>query len=214
MTRLSIAIEHGLPDFTLAVEIERDARILAVTGTSGSGKTTLLDVVAGLARPGRGRVCVGGALFLDTARGIDHPVHRRGIGYVFQDGRLFPHMTVGQNLRYGRWFARAVPAPDHDREIVDLLGIAPLLARRIGGLSGGERQRVAIGRALLSRPRLLLMDEPFAALDDARRRDLMPLVESIRDRTGIPIIYVSHNAGEVERLADAVVLLREGRVVG
>ena len=213
MTLLSIAIEHWLPDFTLAVEIEREARILAVTGVSGSGKTTLLNVVAGLVRPGRGRVRVGEALFLDTARGIDRPVHRRGIGYVFQDGRLFPHLTVGQNLRYGRWFARAEPAPAQDHAIVDLLGIAPLLGRRIGGLSGGERQRVAIGRALLARPRLLLMDEPFAALDQARRHDLLPLVEAIRDRTGVPIIYVSHNPGEIERLADVVVMLRAGRIV-
>lgn len=211
VTRLAIVAELRLPSFTLSVDIDTEARVLALTGSSGAGKSTLLHMVAGLVRPDRGRISVGDTVFLDTDRGLVRPVHRRGIGYVFQDGRLFPHLTVAQNLRYGRWFAGSRPAPIGEPELVALLGIEPLLGRRTGHLSGGERQRVALGRALLAGPRLLLMDEPLAAVDEARRQDLLSLIEQIRDRTDVPIFYVSHNQAEISRLADAVLTVAGGQ---
>jgi molybdate transport system ATP-binding protein len=153
-------------------------------------------------------------VLLDTAQGVRLPPHRRRLGYIFQEGRLFPHLNVRQNLAYGAWFApKDAPREDMGR-VVDLLGIADLLDRRPGALSGGEKQRVAIGRALLSAPRLILADEPLAALDDARKAEILPYFERLRDEVNVPILYVSHSASEVARLATTVVALEEGRVIG
>jgi len=187
--------------------------VIALFGPSGCGKTTTVHAISGLLRPDAGIVRIGDATLFDSMRGIDVPAERRRIGYVFQDARLFPHLDVLKNLRYGANRAREEgPRIDFD-EIVDLLGLGPLLARRPRRLSGGERQRVALGRALLCRPRLLLLDEPLASLDVARRAELLPYLERLRDRLSVPMIYVSHQFEEVLRLATHVVLLEAGRVV-
>ncbi len=209
---LTVEIDHRRGDFTLAVSFTAPGGVTALFGRSGAGKTTLVDAIGGLLRPARGRIALGSRVLLDTERGIFVPRHRRRIGTVFQEGRLFPHLSVRQNLLFGRWFApRAEEGASLDA-VVDLLGIAPLLGRRPAGLSGGEKQRVAIGRALLAKPRLLLMDEPLSALDDARKAEILPYVERLRDEAGVPIVYVSHSIAEVARLADTLVVLDAGRV--
>ncbi|CAO4145943.1 Maltose/maltodextrin import ATP-binding protein MalK [Methylorubrum aminovorans] len=197
--------------FALDVAFSAGAGLTALFGRSGSGKTTVIDLIAGLAQPQRGRIVANGTVLLDTARGIRVPVHRRRVGCVFQEARLMPHLSVRQNLRFGRLFSRGTGGPSLEA-VADLLGIAPLLERRPAGLSGGERQRVAIGRALLARPRLLLMDEPLSALDEARKREILPYIERLRDEAGLPIVYVSHAVAEVARLASTVVVLEAGRV--
>ncbi|MEH3116401.1 MAG: molybdenum ABC transporter ATP-binding protein [Methylorubrum populi] len=197
--------------FALEVAFTAGAGLTALFGRSGSGKTTVIDLIAGLARPQRGRIAVDGTVLLDTERGLRVPVHRRRIGCVFQEARLMPHLSVRQNLRFGRFFSGGTGGPGLDA-VADLLGIAPLLEQRPAGLSGGERQRVAIGRALLARPRLLLMDEPLSALDEARKREILPYIERLRDEAGLPIVYVSHSVAEVARLASTVVVLEGGRV--
>ncbi len=199
--------------FSLEVAFTAGAGLTALFGRSGSGKTTVIDLIAGLAQPQRGRIVVDGTVLLDTDRGVRVPVHRRRIGCVFQEARLLPHLSVRQNLRFGRLFSRGQGGPSLEA-VAELLGIAALLERRPAGLSGGERQRVAIGRALLARPRLLLMDEPLSALDEARKREILPYIERLRDEAGLPIVYVSHSVAEVARLASTVVVLEGGRVVG
>jgi molybdate transport system ATP-binding protein len=188
--------------------------LVALFGRSGCGKSTTVNLIAGLLRPDVGVVRVDEDTLFDSARGIDVAAERRRIGYVFQDARLFPHLTVLGNLRYGE---KRIPSqaarPIAFDEVVDLLGLATLLPHRPHRLSGGERQRVAIGRALLSQPRLLLLDEPLAALDLARREELLPYLERLRDRLSMPIVYVSHQFDEVLRLATHVVLLDAGSVV-
>lgn len=209
---LSVQLAHRFPGFTLDAAFAAPEGVTALFGHSGSGKTTVANAVAGLLRPDRGRIVLGGDVLLDTEQGTDLPAHRRRIGYVFQDARLFPHLTVRQNLTFGRWFAHSgAPGAEMGR-ITDLLGIGPLLGRRPAGLSGGERQRVALGRAILSNPRLLLMDEPLAALDDARKAEILPYLERLRDEVRLPILYVSHSMAEVARLATTVVLMEAGRV--
>jgi len=212
---LEVEIDHVQGRFRLKASIRVAGGLTALFGRSGSGKTTLINAVAGLVRPRRGRIVADGAVLLDTQSGVFVPAHRRRIGYVFQEGRLFPHLTVRQNLLFGRWFAgRSGGSRDVDLDaVVALLGLEPLLARRPGGLSGGEKQRVAIGRALLAHPRLLLMDEPLAALDAARKAEILPYLERLRDETGVPIVYVSHALAEVARLATTVVVLEQGQVV-
>jgi molybdate transport system ATP-binding protein len=209
---LVVALRHRFGGFDLDVSFEAPAGVTALFGRSGAGKTTVVNAVAGLLSPDEGHIAVNGETLLDTARGIDLPAHRRRIGYVFQDGRLFPHLTVRRNLLYGHWFAAEKPPAARFSQITGLLGIDHLLERRTGALSGGEKQRVAIGRAILANPRLLLMDEPLAALDAARKSDILPYIERLRDETGLPILYVSHAVGEIARLADTVVVLDEGRV--
>lgn len=210
---LEVDVEHRLGAFHLNASFRSDGRLTALFGPSGSGKTTLVNAIAGLVRPERGRIVAGGALLLDTGAGISVPRHRRRIGYVFQEGRLFPHLTVRRNLLFGRWFGVRQGGEAGDFEaVVALLGIGHLLERRPGGLSGGEKQRVAIGRALLARPRLLLMDEPLASLDEARKAEILPYIERLRDGAFVPIVYVSHAVCEVARLATTVVVLEEGRV--
>ena len=187
--------------------------VTALFGRSGSGKSSLVDIVAGLIRPQRGKVVVDGQALVDTERGVFVPKHRRRIGYVFQDSRLFPHLSVRQNLLYGRWFARSGDGASGDfKSVVELLGIGHLLERQPDSLSGGEKQRVAIGRALLAHPRLLRMDEPLASLEEQRRAEILPYIERLRDGAGVPILYVSHSVAEVARLATTVVILTEGRV--
>ncbi len=210
---LSVAIKHAFVGLTLDVAFDAPSGVTALFGRSGSGKSTVINAVAGLLHPDQGRVTVDDLVLLDTATRRTLPVHRRRLGYVFQEGRLFPHLNVRQNLLFGRWFA---PSGDDgvalDR-VVEMLGIGPLLKRRPGALSGGEKQRVAIGRALLARPRLLLMDEPLAALDDARKAEILPYLERLRDQTEVPILYVSHSVAEVARLATTLVVLEGGRVL-
>lgn len=208
---LQITLQHRFEGFALDVAFNAAAGVTALFGRSGSGKTTVINAVAGLLRPDRGRISANGVVLVDTDARVFLPPHRRRVGYVFQDARLFPHLTVQQNLLYGRWFAPRGSGVSLDR-IVDLLGIAPLLTRRPAALSGGEKQRVAIGRAILSNPRILLLDEPLAALDDARKAEILPYLERMRDELDLPILYVSHAIAEVARLANTVVMLEAGRV--
>ena len=209
---LSVRLRHTLPGFALDVAFDAPAGITVLFGRSGSGKTTIVNAVAGLVTPREGRIAVDDEVLLDTSVGIRLPPHRRRLGYVFQEGRLFPHLTVRQNLLYGRSFAPSrAPAAEIDR-VVEMLGIGHLLPRRPATLSGGEKQRVAIGRALLASPSLILADEPLAALDDARKSEILPYFERLRDEGSVPILYVSHSAAEVARLATTVVALESGRI--
>ena len=209
---LAVAVRRRLGSFTLDVAFESAGRLTALFGPSGSGKTSLVNLIGGLGRPDAGRIAIDGKPLVDTEARVFVPMHRRRVGYVFQDARLFPHLTVRQNLRYGRFFTPAAERyADFDR-VVDLLGIGRLLDRRPDRLSGGEKQRVAIGRALIASPRLMLMDEPLASLDEARKAEILPYVERLRDEGGIPIVYVSHAIGEVARLATDIVVLAAGRV--
>ena len=209
---LSVDVEKRLGDFAIAAKFEAVDGVTALFGPSGSGKTSIVNMVAGLVTPDRGRIMCNGTLLFDSA-GVNVSPHRRGIGYVFQDGRLFPHMTVAQNLDYGRRRHRLPADPTASARIVDLLDIQRLLDRRPGKLSGGERQRVAIGRALLMRPQLLLLDEPLASLDAARKREIFPYLLRLRDEA-VPMIYVSHHAAEVKRIATTIVRIEAGRVAG
>jgi molybdate transport system ATP-binding protein len=209
---LTFESKHTLGKFVLDAAFTSDRGVTALFGRSGSGKTSIIRIIAGLSRPGQGRIVFDGDVLVDTKKGIFVPKHKRRFGYVFQEGRLFPHLTVQQNLNYGRWFTPKSRRSDDLSKIVDLLGIGAILDRRPGKLSGGEKQRVAIGRALLSSPRMLLMDEPLAALDDTRKIEIFPYLESLRDEMNIPIIYVSHSASEVARLADRVIVMSEGKV--
>jgi molybdate transport system ATP-binding protein len=210
---LEVTLRHSLGGFTLDAAFRAPPGVTVLFGRSGSGKTTIVNAVAGLLMPDGGRIVSEDRTLLDTARGIRLSPHRRRLGYIFQEGRLFPHLSVRQNLAYGAWFAPGgAPREDMGR-VVDLLGIGPLLDRRPGALSGGEKQRVAIGRALLSAPRLILADEPLAALDEARKAEILPYFERLRDEVRIPILYVSHSASEVARLATTVVAIEAGRVV-
>jgi molybdate transport system ATP-binding protein len=198
--------------FRLAASFESNGRVTALFGRSGAGKSTLVNSIAGLLKPDRGRIEIDGETLFDSATRTNVPAHKRRVGYVFQEGRLFPHLSVKANLLYGRRFTPARSRWGSLDEIVELLGIEALLGRRPASLSGGEKQRVAIGRALLSSPRLLLMDEPLAALDQERKSEILPFIERLRDRMLIPIVYVSHAIDEVSRLADTVVFVENGRV--
>lgn len=201
MLKLDVHLRRGR--FERRVRIEDVARVVTLAGPSGAGKTTVLNAIAGLVRPVSGRIEVDGRVLFDGARGIDLPPHRRRVGYVFQDARLFPHLDVRRNLLYGRHAAGSAGPRFELEAVVALLGIGALLARRTANLSGGEAQRVAIGRALLSQPAILLFDEPLSALDQARREELIPWLQRVRDEVRLPMLYVSHRADEVERLAEA-----------
>lgn len=209
---LSVDIRHALPGFTLDARFEAPPGLTVLFGRSGSGKTTVINAVAGLLQPEAGRIAVDNRVLFDSASRTCLPPQRRRLGYIFQEGRLFPHLSVGQNLGYGRWFApRSAPGESLDH-VVEMLGIGHLLARRPGQLSGGEKARVAIGRALLAAPRLILADEPLTALDEPRKAEILPYFERLRDEVKVPILYVSHSAAEVARLATTVVVLEDGRV--
>lgn len=209
---VSVALNHRLADFTLDVAFEAPSGVTVLFGPSGSGKSTVLNAVAGLLRPDAGKVAVGGTVLTDTAQRLFVPPHRRRLGVIFQDGRLFPHLSVQQNLRYGRWFSPAHTRRTPESAVVEMLGIGALLDRAPATLSGGERQRVAIGRALLADPRLILADEPLSALDDDRKGEILPYLERLRDEWGVPMLYVSHSPAEVARIATTVVMLDAGRI--
>ncbi|HLZ78135.1 MAG TPA: ATP-binding cassette domain-containing protein [Sphingomonas sp.] len=202
-----IDVARRLGDATIATRFSVGGGLTALTGPSGAGKSSVLAMMAGLLRPDRGHVCVGGVTLFDKAAGIDLPPDRRRIGMVFQDARLFPHRRVRANLLYGHRLAAPADRWIGLDEVAALLGIGHLLDRWPRSLSGGEAQRVALGRALLSGPRSLLMDEPLSSLDMARRAEIMTLIERVRDELGIPILYVTHDIAEAERLATRRVTL-------
>ncbi len=210
---LEVTVAKRLGAFKIDAEFSCATNgIVALFGRSGAGKTSLVNMLAGLSRPDSGRIEIEGVTVFDSSRGIDLPPERRRIGYVFQESRLFPHMAVRGNLTYG--LRRAPPAERRIQldQIVELLGLGALLGRRPHDLSGGEKQRVALGRALLANPRLLLMDEPLAGIDQARKDEVLRFIERLRDELTIPIVYVSHAMPEIVRLADTMVLMSEGRV--
>lgn len=210
---LDIVAERRLGEFRIDVRLGLPSQgVSALFGRSGSGKTSLVNMLAGLMRPDRGRIVLDDTVLFDSDSGADVPPDRRRLGYVFQEGRLFPHLSVRNNLLYGHRRAPALDRTTTATEIIDLLGIGHLLNRRPASLSGGEKQRIAIGRALLAHPRLLLMDEPLASLDAARKEEILPFIERLRDHLRLPIVYVTHDLGEIIRLADTVALLADGRV--
>jgi molybdate transport system ATP-binding protein len=209
---LGVHVKKRLGDFSIDAHFETAGGVTALYGPSGTGKTTLVNMIAGLIAPDCGQIRLDDLLLFDSSERIDVPAHRRRIGYVFQEGRLFPHLTVAANLDYGRRMSALPRDPAEAARVVSLLDIGHLLERRPGKLSGGERQRVAVGRALLMRPRLLLLDEPLASLDAARKSEILPYLERLRDEAGVPMVYVSHQAGELRRIATTVVRLDAGQV--
>ena len=212
MTAFAFRARTRLGDFRLDAGFESKARVTALYGPSGSGKSTILRMIAGLMRPDWGRIVLNGEVVFDSAERINLPPYRRRVGFVFQDGLLFPHMSVRQNLLYGPWARRMGRPPAFDRT-VDILDLPKLLDRAPRTLSGGERQRVAIGRALLSDPAVLLMDEPVTAIDQERRAEILPYLETLTREATTPLLYVSHAMAEIERLTGDVIFMRDGRVV-
>ncbi|MGL4262475.1 MAG: molybdenum ABC transporter ATP-binding protein [Afipia sp.] len=210
---LLVDIEKQLGDFRLETSFTSDGLVTGLFGNSGAGKTSIINMIAGLVTPDRGRISLNGETLDDTASHLHIPPHRRRIGYVFQDARLFPHLSVRQNLDYGRRMNRLDPDAGAEKHTVDLLDIGDLLARRPAQLSGGEKQRVALGRALLAKPKLLLLDEPLGALDEERKAEILPYFIRLRDEASVPMVFVSHDAGEMRRLATNVVILKRGKVV-
>lgn len=211
MIEFSCRLER--PRFLLDAEFSAPGGCVALFGASGSGKTTVSKLIAGIERPDRGRIVVGNRVLVDTASSIRVPVHKRRVGFVFQDGQLLPHLSVLQNLRYGAFFAPEGTGSVSFDFVIDLLGIRQLLSARPATLSGGERQRVAIGRALLAAPSILIMDEPLASLDVQRKAEILPFIERLRDELALPIVYVSHAIEEVARLATHVVRMGGGKVL-
>lgn len=209
-----IAIKHLQGAFRLEAAFRFDAPgVTALFGHSGAGKSSIIHAIAGLVRPDEGRITVDGETLLDTAKDIFVPAHQRRMGVMFQDARLFPHMNVEANLLFGARRAKEKVGKSETDGVVTLLGLEKLLERKPRTLSGGERSRVALGRALLMRPRALLLDEPLAALDAARKNEILPYLERVRDEAKIPILYVSHSMDEVARLADRVIVLHDGKVM-
>jgi molybdate transport system ATP-binding protein len=210
---LTVEVEKTLGEFSIKARFASEGGATALYGASGAGKTSLVNMIAGLLRPDRGRIVLDGEVLFDDAARTEAPAWQRRIGYVFQEGRLFPHLSVKRNLDYGRWMGGHAADPAAFGHVVDLLDIGHLLDRRPGKLSGGERQRVAVGRTLLMRPRLLLLDEPLASLDAKRKAEILPYLQRLRDEAKVPMIYVSHDAAEVKRIATRVVRLDGGRVI-
>lgn len=209
---LEVAARRRLGDFHVHVRFASPPGITVLFGHSGAGKTSIINMISGLLKPESGRIVVGGRVLFDDEQGINLPPRQRRIGYIFQEDRLFPHLTIRHNLLYGRRFRPPAARFVAFEPVVELLGIEHLLVQRPATLSGGERQRVAIGRALLTSPELLLMDEPLSSLDAPRKQEILPYIERLRDEFRLPIVYVSHAFDEVVRLADQVVLLAHGRV--
>lgn len=209
---LCVDIVKQLGDFKLTATFESAGPVTGLFGNSGTGKTSIINLIAGLVAPDRGTIVLDGEPLDDTERGIHVPPHLRRIGYVFQDARLFPHLDVRRNLDFGRRMNGLTRDAAHETRIVALLDIADLLGRRPAQLSGGERHRVALGRALLAKPRLLLLDEPLSSLDDDRKAEILPYFARLRDDAGVPMVYVSHDPDEMRRLATTVVMLKRGRV--
>jgi len=210
---LNVDVTKQLGTLKLEAAFQSDSPVIGLFGPSGAGKSSIIHMIAGLSKPDRGTIVIGGETVDDTAKGLHVPPYRRRIGYVFQDARLFPHRNVAQNLDYGRRMNKLPPDAAHLKRILDLLDIGHLQTRRPGQLSGGERQRVALGRALLSKPRLLLLDEPLGSLDQDRKAEILPYLERLRDEENIPMVYVSHDPDETRRLAGHVVMLKHGRIV-
>jgi molybdate transport system ATP-binding protein len=208
-----IEVVKQLGDFSLQASFESQGGVTGLFGASGAGKTSLINMIAGLLRPDRGVISLDGEMLDDTEADVHVPPHRRRIGYVFQDARLFPHLNVAENLDYGRRMNRHASDPAQRARITDMLDIGGLKDRRPGQLSGGERQRVALGRALLSKPRLLLLDEPLGSLDEGRKVEILPYLMRLRDEAAVPMVYVSHDAAELRQLASQIVMLRTGRVI-
>jgi molybdate transport system ATP-binding protein len=208
---LSVDIRHDLGGFRLELRADLGPGLTALVGPSGSGKTTALNIIAGILRPGQGRITLDDDVLADSRTGVWLPPHRRRIGYVFQEPRLFPHLTVRQNLLYGGWFHRRQTARPAREDVIGLLNLAGLLSRSVGRLSGGEKQRVALGRALLTSPRLLLLDEPLASVDQAHRREILPYLDRWRTEHSVPIVYVTHTWPEVAERATQVIELRDGK---
>jgi molybdate transport system ATP-binding protein len=205
-----VMVRKTLGDFVLDARFKSNAAVTALFGPSGAGKTSIVNAIAGLLTPAQGRIAIGDALLFDSEKAINVPAHKRRVRVVFQESRLFPHLSVRQNLLYGRWIAgHATGKLD---EVAQLLGLEDSLARRPRTLSGGERQRVAIGRALLADPMALLLDEPLSSLDEARKQEILPYLERLVGTAKIPILYVSHAREEIERLAGTVVTMDGGRV--
>ena len=209
---LQVDIAKQLGEFSLEASFESQGRVTGLFGASGAGKTSLINLIAGLLKPDRGIIALDGETLDDTAAGVHVPPHRRRIGYVFQDARLFPHLDIRQNLDYGRRMNRLADDPAQRTRVTELLDIGNLLDRRPGKLSGGERQRVALGRALLSKPKLLLLDEPLGSLDEGRKEEILPYLMRLRDEANVPMVYVSHDAAEMRQLATQIVMLQRGRV--
>jgi molybdate transport system ATP-binding protein len=212
MTMLVVEVDKKLGEFSLNALFASESGATVLFGPSGAGKTSIINMIAGLLTPDRGRIVLDGEVLFDDAARVDVPAWRRRIGCVFQEGRLFPHMSVKHNLGYGRWMSGRAADPSAFAHAVELLDIGHLLERRPGKLSGGERQRVAVGRALLMQPRLLLLDEPLASLDAGRKDEILPYLERLRDEGSVSMIYVSHDAAEVKRIATRVVLIDGGKV--
>lgn len=210
---LSVSISGARDGFSLDLSFMAPSGLTVLFGASGSGKTSVVNAVAGLDRSASGHVTLGDHILMDSAQGVFVPPNQRRIGYIFQDARLFPHLSVRRNLDYARHVTRAPEDPTAFNRVVEMLGIGHLLDRRTPNLSGGEKQRVAIGRALLSQPQLILADEPLAALDEARKEEILPYFERLRDEGEIPVLYVTHAATEVARLATTVIALENGRVI-
>ncbi len=210
---LKLDIRKTLGDFRLDVSFTAGAGVTALFGPSGSGKTSVAQMVAGLLKPERGRIEVGGKVLFDGAAGINLPPEKRGLGYVFQEGRLFPHLTVRSNLVFGQKDAPKMERRGVFDDVISMLGIDGLLYRYPKTLSGGEKQRVAIGRALLANPKILIMDEPLAALDEARKAEVLPYLIKLVRHSHCPILYVSHSMNEVLALADTLVLLEQGKLI-
>ena len=209
---LRVDVTKQLGEFSIEAAFASEGRVTGLFGASGAGKTSLINMIAGLLRPDRGTISLDGDVLDDTDKAIHVPAYRRHIGYVFQDARLFPHLSVRANLDYGRRMNGLAFDPAQLTRIAELLDIGHLLDRRPGKLSGGERQRVALGRALLSKPRLLLLDEPLGSLDEGRKVEILPYLVRLRDEANVPMVYVSHDAAELRQLATQIVMLRGGRV--
>lgn len=210
---LKVDVSKQLGEFPIEASFASEGRVTGLFGASGAGKTSLVNMIAGLLRPDRGTISVDGETLDDTSRQIHVAVYRRRIGYVFQDARLFPHLDIRKNLNYGRRMNHLSEDAALWRRVTELLDIGHLLDRRPGKLSGGERQRVALGRALLSEPRLLLLDEPLGSLDDERKEDILPYLVRLRDEAGVPMVYVSHDASEMRKLATQIAIIQRGRVI-
>ena len=210
---LAVEVHKQLGTFKLDISFKAAGSATGLFGPSGSGKTTLVNMIAGLLTPDRGSIAVDDTVLFDSTARINVPPHRRRIGYVFQEGRLFPHLSVRQNLDYGRRMSRRPRDAKEFERIVALLDIGHLLDRRPRMLSGGERQRIAVGRALLMAPRLMLLDEPLASLDAGHKREILPYLVRLRDEAKIPIVYVSHTPAELRQIATTIVRLDTGRVV-
>jgi molybdate transport system ATP-binding protein len=209
---LRVEVFKQLGEFSIEASFTSEGRVTGLFGASGAGKTSLINMIAGLLKPDRGFIAIDNETLDDTAARVHVPPYRRRIGYVFQDARLFPHLDVSENLDYGRRMNGLPRDGASEARITDLLDIGGLKGRRPGQLSGGERQRIALGRALLSKPRLLLLDEPLGSLDEGRKVEILPYLVRLRDEAGIPMVYVSHDAAELRQLATQIVMLRHGRV--